>query len=210
MLLLASNVAAFLYSLSVGFEHVLLENSFRPAYLFESVRLETVLTSLFLHASIAHLVGNMLFLYVFGRTVEDAFGALPFFALYTASGFAGTLLHVAMLLLLPPSALSAELERPLVGASGAVSGIVGAYVALYPHARIATLIPFYYILVIRVPVRYYVFFWYLYQLTLGVVSLRQPLTIAAWAHIGGFAAGAAVAILYRRVTSRTLPPSSRY
>lgn len=209
MLLIASNVAAFAYSLAAGFERVVLENGFKPIYILEMSKLETLLTSLFLHGDPAHLVGNMLFLFIFGRSVEDKFGTLQFFALYILSGIAGSLLHLAALLLLPPPILITQLSVPLIGASGAISGVVGAYILLYPHARIMTLIPFYYVIMLRVPAQYFVLIWFIYQLMIGVASLKQPLAIAAWAHVGGFAVGAATALVLRRLEQQHAPLTTR-
>jgi len=208
-LLIASNVVAFAYSLAAGFERVILENGFKPIYLLEVSRLETLLTSLFLHGDPAHLIGNMLFLFIFGRSVEDRFGTLQFFVLYLFSGIAGSLLHTVSLFLLPPQALVTQLAVPLIGASGAISGIVGAYILLYPHARILTLVPFYYIIMLKVPARYFVFIWFVYQVAIGVVSLRLPLMIAAWSHVGGFAVGATITLIAQHLGQHHVSLSSR-
>jgi membrane associated rhomboid family serine protease len=200
--LIAGNVAAFAYSLARGFEYVVSSYGFKPAYLLEGVKLETLLTSLFLHGGFAHLAGNMLFLYIFGRSVEDRLGPLPYFLLYLASGVAGCLLHSAAVLLMPPSLVAGELARPLIGASGAISGVLGAYVVFFPEARVLTLVPYYYIVLLRVPARFYVLAWFAYQLALGAAGLGYPLAVAAWAHVGGFAAGAAAALALERVARR--------
>ena len=204
MMLVAANVIAFVYSLLSDFDRMVLNSGFKPVYLFELSRLETLLTSLFLHAGLAHLAGNMIFLYIFGRSVEDRLGALTYFTLYLISGIAGNLLHAASLLLLPSQLLAKELETPLVGASGAISGVIGAYVVLYPHSRIFTLVPFYYVIVIRVPARLYVLAWFIYQIAIGVLSLRLPISIAAWAHVGGFFAGALLASAVQKSRSTAL------
>lgn len=202
-LLILGNTAAFVYSLVRGFDYVVSNYGFKPAYLLEGVRAETLLTSLFLHGGVAHLVGNMLFLYIFGRSVEDRLGLLPYFLLYLASGVAGNLLHTAAVLLMPLSLVGGELLRPLIGASGAISGAVGAYIVFFPDSRILTLIPYYYIIIVRIPARFYVLAWFAYQLAIGVAGLGYPLTVAAWAHIGGFAAGAAVALALERSVKHT-------
>jgi membrane associated rhomboid family serine protease len=198
-LLILSNAAAFAYSLARGLEYVVSSYGFKPAYLLEGVRVETLLTSLFLHGGVAHLAGNMVFLYIFGRSVEDRLGSLSYFLLYLASGVAGNILHTAAVLLMPPSLVKGELVRPLVGASGAISGAVGAYIVFFPDSRILTLIPYYYIVLVRIPARFYVLAWFAYQLAIGVTGLGYPLTVAAWAHIGGFAAGAAAALAVERL-----------
>ncbi len=204
LVLIAANVVAFLLSAFYGVELTAERSGFRPVYLLAHRRLETILTSLFLHADILHLAGNMVYLFIFGRSVEGRLGPLLLFLTYIASGVAGALLHSAATFVLPPQ-LARELVRPLIGASGAISGLLGAYTVFYPHARVATLVPFYYILVIRVPARFYVAAWFAYQLAVGLVGLRQPLQVAAWAHVGGFAAGAAIALALEGVTSTARP-----
>ena len=197
-ILFAGNMAAFVYSLARGFEYVVSSYGFKPAYLLEGVRAETLLTSLFLHGGLAHLAGNMLYLYVFGRSVEGKLGPLPYFLLYLVSGIAGCLLHSAAVLLMPPSLAAGELARPLIGASGAISGVVGAYIVFFPEARVLTLVPYYYVVLLRIPARFYVLAWFAYQLAIGALGLGYPLTVAAWAHVGGFTAGAAVALALER------------
>ena len=211
--LIASNVLVFVYSLVRGLEYVVVTFGFKPYYLERMIGLETLLTSLFVHAGPAHIAGNMLYLFVFGRSVEDRLGPLRYVALYLVCGLAGNVLHTLSLYLLPPSIAKAALRMPLVGASGAISGVVGAYVVFYPYSRIKTLITLYYVAVVRVPARLYVLLWFIYQLVLGVVSLGYPLAVAAWAHIGGFATGAGLAATRffrgRRVPTgylRGLPP----
>ena len=201
-ILVAGNVAAFLYSLVRGFEYVISSYGFKPAYLLEGVRAEALLTSQFLHGDLAHLAGNMLFLYIFGRSVEDKLGPLSYLLLYLASGVAGCLLHSAAVLSMPPNLAAAELARPLIGASGAISGIIGAYIVFYPEARVLTLVPFYYIILLRIPARLYALAWFAYQLAIGAIGLGYPLTVAAWAHVGGFAVGAAAALALGRSARR--------
>lgn len=204
IMLVAANVIAFAYSLLSDFDQLILKSGFKPIYLFEHRRFETLLTSLFLHAGMAHLAGNMIFLYIFGRSVEDRLGALTYFALYLLSGITGNLLHTTAVLLMPSQLLVKELDTPLVGASGAISGVIGAYVVFYPHSRILTLVPFYYVIMIRIPARLYVLVWFIYQIAIGVLSLRLPVSIAAWAHVGGFFAGSLLALAIQRSRSTTL------
>lgn len=191
--LMLSNVLVFAYSLMRGINTLIDLYGYRPIYLAQLARLETLFTSLFLHGGVEHLVGNLLFLYVFGRSVENEVTPLTFILLYLASGLAGNLLHTASVFLLP----EAELVKPVIGASGAISGIIGAYIVLRPHARIKTVVMYYYLLIVRIPARFYVLIWFVYQLAIGVISLGFPLGIAAWAHVGGFAAGAAIGSLTR-------------
>ncbi|MCS7104801.1 MAG: rhomboid family intramembrane serine protease [Thermofilaceae archaeon] len=196
-ILVASNVGAFVYSLVKGLEHTLLSFGFRPVYLWDFYKLETLFTSLFLHGDVVHIAGNLVYLFVFGRSVEDRVGHLAYFTLYLLSGLAGTLLHCTSIFLMPLDILMREMERPLVGASGAISGIIGAYVVFFPESRVLTLIIYIYMIFIKIPVRYYVLAWFLYQLLIGTLSLGYPLTVAAWAHIGGFAAGSLSALIVK-------------
>jgi len=138
-----------------------------------------ILTSMFLHADITHIGGNMLYLWVFGDNIEDACGHLSFLLLYLLAGVAGSL---AMLLLEPTSTI------PAIGTSGAISGVLGGYVLLYPKARIRTLV-FGFILVRFILLPAYVLsgFWFLLQFLYGVVGVTTG--VAYWAHIGGFIAG---------------------
>ncbi|MEM3137763.1 MAG: rhomboid family intramembrane serine protease [Thermofilaceae archaeon] len=196
--LVLSNVSVFAYSLIRGIDVFIDSYGYRPIYLGQCIRLETLLTSLFLHGGVEHLIGNLLFLYVFGRSVEDEITPLPFIALYLVSGLAGNLLHTASVYLLSPSLTGTELTKPVIGASGAISGVLGAYIVLHPHARIKTVVVYYYLLLLHIPVRFYVLTWFLYQLAIGILSLGFPLGIAAWAHVGGFAAGAMIGTLIKK------------
>ncbi|MEM1509472.1 MAG: rhomboid family intramembrane serine protease [Thermofilaceae archaeon] len=196
--LVLSNVSVFAYSLIRGIDVFIDSYGYRPIYLGQCIRLETLLTSLFLHGGVEHLIGNLLFLYVFGRSVEDEITPLPFITLYLVSGLAGNLLHTASVYLLSPSLTGTELTKPVIGASGAISGVLGAYIVLHPHARIKTVVVYYYLLLLHIPVRFYVLTWFLYQLAIGILSLGFPLGIAAWAHVGGFAAGAMIGTLIKK------------
>jgi membrane associated rhomboid family serine protease len=154
----------------------------------------TFLTYMFLHASWLHLISNMLFLWVFADNIEDAFGYFAFVLFYLLCGIAGALAHVLMT---PGS------TAPLIGASGAVSGVIGGYALLYPHARIWILLFF------RIPLRISAIWvlggWFLLQIF--SVLTAQPagkIEVAWWAHIGGFVAGLAITFLLRsRLLIRT-------
>jgi len=141
-------------------------------------------TSMFLHGSWFHLLGNMWFLYLFGNNVEDAMGHFRFAVFYLTTGLAAA---AAQVVAGPGSAL------PMVGASGAISGVMGAYVILYPLVRVHTLV-FLGILITRVALPAYVMlgYWFLIQLLGGLPSVagRSPGGVAFWAHVGGFLAGA--------------------
>ena len=150
-----------------------------PAEILQGQRLYTLLTSMFMHASWYHLLGNMLFLYVFGDNIEDVFGHLGYLAFYLVCGAVASLAQVlgSMLLL-------QDLSYGVVGASGAISGVLGAYIVLYPRARIISLI-FYFIL--PVPAVIFLGAWFSLQLLYGVFDVTS--NIAYFAHIGGFITG---------------------
>ena len=147
----------------------------------------TFLTYMFLHAGWMHLISNMLFLWVFADNVEDAFGYFAFALFYLLCGIAGALAHVAM----APSS-----QAPLIGASGAVSGVIGAYVLLYPKARVWILLFF------RIPLRISAIWvlggWFLLQVFYVVTAVNNgDAQVAWWAHIGGFIAGLAITLVLR-------------
>jgi hypothetical protein len=149
------------------------------------------LTAMFMHASWSHLLGNMLFLAIFGKNVEDGFGHLRYLALYLAGGFAATALQAATTL---GFGSDADAHVPMLGASGAVSAVLGAFLALYPHARIKTLVL---VFVVQIPAWAYLGGWFLYQLHEAHDSLftaaAEGSGVAFFAHVGGFVFGWAVA-----------------
>jgi membrane associated rhomboid family serine protease len=161
----------------------------------------TLLTSQFLHAGPLHLGGNMLFLWIFGNNVEDEFGSLRFLLFYLLSGIAAGLVHYAS----DPSSLI-----PTVGASGAISGVLGAYAFLFPKARIHTLIfLLFYITVIPIPALLWVGFWFAIQLLQGFASQGAGGGVAWFAHIGGLLAGMLLLPIFRpRPKRRRIEPFS--
>jgi len=142
------------------------------------------LTSMFLHGGWMHVIGNMWFLYLFGDNVEDRMGHLRFLIFYLIGGLFAGVVHCWT---------NAHSNLPTIGASGAVAGVMGAYLVLYPRSRIITLIPiFFYPLFIEIPAILYLFFWFLTQLFSGGLALVSGQSfggIAWWAHAGGFLAG---------------------
>lgn len=166
----------------------------RPIYILEGKRLETLLISIFLHADILHLLGNMLYLWIFGDNIEDALGHGKYLAFYLAGGLFASFAHIASSLLSLYTALIyyviMDLTTPAVGASGAISAVLGAYMLLYPRARIRTLVFYIFITIVSIPAYYYLGFWFIYQLLMGMISLTGISSgIAFWAHIGGFIFG---------------------
>jgi membrane associated rhomboid family serine protease len=150
-----------------------------------------ILTSMFLHGSWMHLLGNMWFLWLFGNNVEDAMGRGRYVAFYLLCGVAAALAQVAV----DPAS-----EVPMVGASGAISGIMGAYVVLYPHVRVYVLVPLGVIMTTMAwPAWAMLGYWLLLQLVSGLGSLGQEGGgVAFWAHAGGFLAGVALVKLFAR------------
>ena len=152
-----------------------------------------IFASMFLHGGWLHLLGNMLFLFVFGRSVEDRFGHLKFLLIYLLSGFCGALLHIF---------LNAGSRVPSIGASGAIAGILGAYFVCFPRARITTLIPLLiFFFTIQLPAPLVLGYWFLIQFVSGYQMLAiQSATaggVAWWAHVGGFITGMALAVMLR-------------
>ncbi|HEY1512020.1 MAG TPA: rhomboid family intramembrane serine protease [Solirubrobacteraceae bacterium] len=147
---------------------------------------ETVFTAMFMHASILHIGGNMLFLWIFGRNVEDAMGPFKFIAFYLVGGVAALGLQVAV----DPNSTA-----PTVGASGAIAAVLGGYIVLYPRARVLTLIfIILFVTVIELPALVMLGLWFAQQAVFGAVGLTNPTGggggVAYFAHIGGFAFGA--------------------
>lgn len=150
-----------------------------------------LLTAIFLHAGWLHLLGNMLFLWVFADNVEDLMGPWRFLTLYAGAGMVGNLAHA---MANPASAL------PAVGASGAVAGVLGAYMISFPRARVLALVPvLFFLTTAEVPAVFFLALWFLLQLVSGFASLGVPTSggVAWWAHIGGFLAGVILVGLLR-------------
>ncbi len=159
-----------------------------------------VVTSIFLHGGWLHLIGNMLYLWIFGNNIEDRFGRIPFVLFYLAGGVIAALAQVAI----DPGS-----DVPIVGASGAIAAILGAYLVLYPRARVLSLVFlgfFYQLIEVRAVI--ILGFWFVLQLVDGITSLgitEAEGGIAFFAHIGGFVAGVAVGLVVRVVAPRPAP-----
>lgn len=138
----------------------------------------TLFTHMFLHADLFHLLGNMLFLWIFGRAVESVLGGKRFAALYFLSGLSAIFVH---------SIINLNSIVPLVGASGAISGVLGAYLLLFPRSRVRVYFGFF--LSGEMPAVFYALLWFALQLYFGIATLQQDAGIAFFAHIGGFIAG---------------------
>jgi len=201
--LIFANVVIFLYQ--VGLEATLPRRAFDalllsystvparfPAYLAGHVSFEVsfvpLLTSMFLHSGFLHLAGNMLFLWIFGDNVEDFFGHVGYFFFYLVCGIGAGLLHVVF---------NFHSNIPAVGASGAISGVMGAYMLLYPRARILTLV---FIFPLPVPSVVFLGLWYVMQFLAGLSTIGVKVTggVAVWAHVGGFLLGMLLTTMVRR------------
>ena len=151
----------------------------------------TVITSMFLHGSWLHIIGNMWFLWIFGDNVEDRLGTARFLVFYFLGGFAAAALQVSV----DPTS-----QVPSIGASGAIAAVLGAYIVLYPTATVISIVPIFFLpMLVDVPAVLWIGFWFLEQWLNGFVALFLPAMggVAWWAHIGGFLFGMAVAIPYR-------------
>lgn len=184
-LLIAVNVAVYLsYGLTLAepqLSYFFYDWGLVPRFVSEGVALHGIVTHLFLHGGIMHLLGNMLFLFIFGDNLEDELGHLGFALFYLAAGLAAALMQY----------LSAPLsEIPMVGASGAIAGVMGGYLLLFPKARIDVLliiVIFFRIFVI--PAWIVLGVWFALQLFNGAITPTDGGGVAYWAHAGGFAAG---------------------
>ncbi len=144
----------------------------------------TFVTSMFLHGSFLHLAGNLLYLWIFGNNIEDRLGHLGFLAFYLASGVAAAAAQIA------PEPGSTV---PMIGASGAISGVLGAYLVLYPRSRVVVFIPISFMLLHEIRAFWLLIIWFAVQL-ISAVGAPDGAGVAWWAHIGGFVAGAIVAL----------------
>ena len=201
--IIAVNVVIFMFEATMGSEQ--LQAFFQlvaviPAEYTAFLRGEPVpllkllvapFASMFLHGGWMHLFGNMWFLYLFGDNVEDAMGHFRFLVFYLLSGLAATAAHIFVNPLSP---------IPIVGASGAISGVVGAYFLMFPTARVLTLVPvFFFVDIVLLPAVVFIGLWFLFQFWSGLLSLAVPHMggVAWWAHIGGFVAGLILAPVMR-------------
>jgi len=195
--LILINVAIFFYFFMQGsrvLQRAIVNLGTTPSDIIAGRKLWTLLTSTFMHADIMHILGNMVYLWVFGDNIEDALGHLRYLFFYLFGGLAASFAHIGSVIYMLPSLEPylglINLSTPAVGASGAISAVLGAYLLLYPKARIRTLVFYIFIQIVSVPAYYYLGFWFLYQLMMGVISLTGLSSgVAFWAHVGGFVAG---------------------
>jgi membrane associated rhomboid family serine protease len=186
--LIALNVLVFLWELSVGHRALngfIYEFGIVPhntllaltghSYGSPATAILPLFTSMFLHGSLLHLGGNMLALWIFGDNIEDYLGHFNYLVLYLASGLAGALTHIL---------LNLNSRMPTIGASGAIAGVMGAYLILYPRARVLT---WFFILILWLPAWLVLGYWFLVQFV--SVSEIAESGVAVWEHLGGFVAG---------------------
>ena len=162
----------------------------------------TLFTSMFIHGGFFHLAGNMMFLWVFGDNIEHRLGRFKFLTFYMAAGVAASL---SQLVIDPGS------QTPLVGASGAISGVLGAYLLTFPFNRVRALIIFYIITVVELRAIWLLGGWFVWQLIQGAMSLgvSNSVSVAFFAHIGGFVAGVVLIVAYRAIIRESIWPVTR-
>lgn len=197
ILFILTNISVFVYELSLSetqLEPFVMRMAVVPHQIVHGLAIReypTLLTSMFLHGGPLHLFFNMLFLWIFGNNIEDALGHLPFALFYCLCGSAASFVHAL---------LHAASDVPVIGASGAISGILGAYLILYPRARVQVAVLF--IRVVRVPAWLFLLIWMAFQVIQGLPSLGsdadQAGGVAWFAHIGGFLAGILLLPLFLR------------
>ncbi len=201
--LIAVNVLAFLYELQLSppaLEHFIFAWGLVPAHLTRDLSTAwiTIFTAMFLHGGWFHLISNMWFLHIFGDNVEGRLGGARYLLFYLLSGVAAVLLQTY---LLPTS------NVPMIGASGAIAGVLGAYLVFFPRSRIASLVPIIFIFtIIEIPAAIFLILWFVTQLYSGLFAMQGAAAsgIAWWAHIGGFVFGLIMVFFFaRRTTYRT-------
>ena len=183
--LLGSNNEAFIYQFALIPANV--TGMVSPGAIFD------IFTSMFMHAGLAHIGGNMLYLWIFGDNVEDRLGSFTYLIFYIIGGVVASLAHI----LTNPAS-----QIPTVGASGAIAAVLGAYLVLYPSQKVLTLIPLgFWLRITLVPASVVLGLWFVLQLFQGVASLGMPDDVggvAFWAHIGGFVSGIVLGWLFKK------------
>lgn len=199
--LIILNVLVFLYELYLGsnLNQFIFDYGLIPSSLFsnESLgfveRFSKLFTSMFLHGGLLHLIGNMLFLYIFGDNVEDRMGHFKYLIFYLLSGIAAAIFQTIT---------NIHSTIPMVGASGAISGVLGAYITFFPRSRVLALVPiFFFIQLIHIPAAIFIFIWFIIQFISGVSTFpvsEDTGGIAFWAHIGGFIGGLILARFFQK------------
>ena len=204
--LIAANIAVFLFEISLGPRGV---QSFFfafgaiPSALIHGVEggegpavpvVATLFTSMFIHGGFLHVGGNMLYLWIFGNNIEDVMGHFRFIVFYLLCGVIAVYSHAL---------IDHTSTVPMVGASGAVSGILGAYLLLFPHAKVLTLVPLgFFTQIIRIPALFVLGFWFLAQFLNAFLGFNQQGGVAWFAHVGGFLAGMFLIRFFKKKEAR--------
>ncbi|MBL8151622.1 MAG: rhomboid family intramembrane serine protease [Blastocatellia bacterium] len=211
--LIVVNAVVFLYELSLGTQLEEFIRTFAVVPMRYSAAVQAgqttaifiypqlwvpLLTSMFMHGGWLHLIGNMLYLWVFGDNVEDRMGHFRYLLFYLLCGLAATAAHILT---------NSDSPIPSLGASGAIAGVLGAYLILYPRARVLVLLPvFIFLQFFEVPALLFLLFWFLQQFVAGALSLgvesAQSSGVAWWAHIGGFVAGVLMVFIFKKPNHR--------
>ena len=199
ILLIVANVVVFVYQATLpphAQKAFMLAHATVPSHISAllaghgpaRLALYPLFTSMFLHGGLMHLLGNMLFLYIFGDNVEDVFGHIGYLFFYVFCGIGSGLIHVLF---------NWHSAIPALGASGAISGVMGAYAVYFPQHRILT---FFFIFLIPIPAIFILGYWFVLQFLEGVngLGMAQAGGVAFWAHIGGFVIGVLVALMVRK------------
>jgi membrane associated rhomboid family serine protease len=201
VLFIALNILVYLYEVALGEgrgEYFIGAFALVPARLFHAAEVipgpfpasVTLFTSMFLHGGLFHLAGNMLYLWIFGNNIEDAMGRVRFVVFYLLCGMVAAVSHAMT---------NTQSLIPMIGASGAVSGVLGAYLLLYPNARVLTLFTLgFFVRMIEVPAMAVLGFWFVFQFLSAMVSQGSGGGVAWYAHIGGFLAGMVLVGLFKR------------
>jgi membrane associated rhomboid family serine protease len=201
LVIIVLNIAVFLYELALGPQAgEMFVDSFAliPARLFSRIPEPfhavpagaALFTSMFLHGGFLHIAGNMLYLWIFGNNVEDSMGRIRFIVFYFLCGIAAAYSHALA---------NIDSTMPMIGASGAISGVLGAYLVLYPRARVLTLVAFgLYIRTVEVPAMFVLGFWFVLQFLNALLSSGAGGGVAWFAHIGGFIAGILLIGIFKR------------
>lgn len=187
MVIILINVIVFFYELSFGarLEEFFSRYGFVPVSVFVDGNLvnsiKTIFSSMFIHGSFMHLLGNMWYMWIFADNVEDRLGHFNFFIFYCLSGFIAAFIHFLT---------NINSQVPAVGASGAIAGVLGAYMVLFPTSRIVALIPFLiFWTTVEIPALVYLGLWFIFQFLWGLGTIGMGVGIAFWAHVGGFIGG---------------------
>lgn len=199
--LIAINVVVFLYESSLGqnaLQEFFNQWAVQPVEILAGQGLVTLITSMFLHGGWMHLIGNMVFLAVFGDNIEAVLGHIGYLIFYLAGGLAASAAHIF---------LNLDSAIPSLGASGAIAAVMGAYVVIFPRSRVRALIFFgFFMRVTMVSALFFLGIWFVTQLFSGVAGLgaqtAQTSGVAFWAHIGGFVFGSAAGFLLRGMVNR--------